>query len=311
MPNIKDLSNLQLQRYEELLKNVVVTEKELAKEYLIALKTIRSDLLDLVDDVGNLSYAQAAQFNRLLSLEKAIENTLNGLVKENVRSVNSLLATNYESTYYSYGWAIDQHLQVRLDWGLLKNDVVQRSIDNPYAKVAWDKYKTASLRNVKTVINQGIIQGKSIQDITKDLKSALNTGYNKAVRIARTEVHKVMEQASQDQFEYSKNELKIDLRKKLVATLDDRTRPQSAQMDGAISNEQGEFLYPDGQWHIPGNTDVAEWDINDRERSVEFIEDYGPIVRRSREDGIIPYQDYKTWAKDKGITHNIYGEKLF
>lgn len=310
--NIKNLSDIQLKQYEELLnKGITLTERQLAKQYLIALQRIRSDLIELADKDGNLSYAEASRFNRLLALNRNIEENLNDLYKQNVSSVNNILASNYTSTYYSYGWAIDVHQSVRLSWGTIPKQIVERAIENPYAKVGWERYQKANILRVKEVINQGIIQGLGIKEVTKDLKEALGAGYNSATRIARTEMHRISELAEQDQFKYARDELKIDLRKMLVETLDDRTRPQSAQMDGDISNEQGEFLYPDGRWYLPGSTNHPEWDVNDRARSVEVIEDYGPIVRRSKEDGVIPYQDYQSWAKNKGITHNIYGEKLF
>lgn len=310
--NIKNLSDLQLNRYIDLYnKSLTLSERILAKQYLIALQRIRSDLIELADKEGKLSYAEATKFNRLLSLNHNIEENLNDLYKQNVDSIDSILASNYTSTYYNYAWSIDVNTQVRLDWGVLPKQVVERALENPYLKVGWDRYHKANFLRVKEVINQGIIKGEGIKEISKVLKEALGAGYNSAMKIARTEIHRIMEQAEQDQFEYARNELKMDLRKMLVETLDNRTRPQSAQMDGQISNEQGEFLFPDGRWYILGNSGNPKWDINDRGRSVELVEDYGPIVRRTREDGVIPYTNYEDWAKDKGITHNIYGEKLF
>ncbi len=311
-PDIKNLSDLQLSQYVKLMdQGLTLTERQLAKQYLIVLQRIRSDLIELADKEGKLSYAEAAKFNHLLSLNRNIEENLNDLYKQNINSINSTLASSYTSTYYNYAWAVDVNAQVRLDWGLLPKQVVERAIENPYAKVGWERYNRANILRVKEAINQGIIKGDGIKEVTKVVKDALGAGYNSAMRIARTEIHRVMEQAEQDQFEYARNELKIDLRKMLVETLDDRTRPQSAQMDGQISNENGEFLYPDGRWYVLGNSGNPHWDINDRGRSVELIEDYGPIVRRSKEDGVISYQTYEEWAEEKGITHNIYGEKLF
>lgn len=310
--NIKNLSDLQLKQYETLFnQGLNLIERNLAKQYLIALQRLRSDLIELTDKQGKLSNAEAARFNRLLSLNRNIEDNLNDLIKQNVTSINSVVASSYDLTYYSYSWTIDVNAEVRLDWGLLNPESIQRAIENPYSKVAWDKYLKGANLKVKEVINQAIIKGDGIKEVTKILKAVLGAGYNKARRIARTEIHRIMEQAAQDQFKYARDTLKIDLRKMLVSTLDTRTRPQSAQMDGDISNENGEFLYPDGRWHIPGNTGNAKWDVNDRERSIEIIEDYGPIIRRTKEDGVIPYENFEKWATDKGITHNIYGEKLF
>jgi hypothetical protein len=102
----------------------------------------------------------------------------------------------------------------------------------------------------------------------------------------------------------------------VVAVLDDRTRPQSAQVDGEYENEDGFFEYPGGVLvRVPGNSGVAAWDINDREVVVDEVEGLEPETRRVRnpETGrneVISWRNFRTWAQENGLKRNAYGQYL-
>jgi SPP1 gp7 family putative phage head morphogenesis protein len=171
-------------------------------------------------------------------------------------------------------------------------------------------------RDFRRLLTQGITQGKGLQEMVRDIRKLMTVLYNKSLRIVRTETHKVIENGHYHELLHAHNQ-GVDTKLQIIATLDDRTRPQSAQMDGNFSYQGddesliGLFQYPDGKWYVMGNTGIAEWDINDRETSIQVIDDISPQLRRTREDGIIPFKPYKEWAKEKGLTRNVYGALLF
>jgi len=96
----------------------------------------------------------------------------------------------------------------------------------------------------------------------------------------------------------------------------DRTRPQSAQVDGRMENDDGFFKYPGGALvKIPGNSGVPGWDINDRESVINIIDGVPPTTRRARdpvtgETDIISFRSFDEWAKENGLTRNRYGQLL-
>lgn len=111
--------------------------------------------------------------------------------------------------------------------------------------------------------SQGRLTDKSKKLIESGKFSHRNGSIYETYRIARTEVMRMNAFAKYDQFDELRQRYP-NARLKLLATLDDRTREQSREMNGQISNAKGEFLYPDSKYYRLG-TAPAQWCINDRE----------------------------------------------
>jgi hypothetical protein len=98
------------------------------------------------------------------------------------------------------------------------------------------------------------------------------------------------------------------------AVLDNRTRSQSAGMDGQRENESGEFVYPDGRTAAyPGTSGNPAYDINERCAANDLIDGENPDKRRVRnpetgESEVITYKKFPQWAEENGLTRNKYGE---
>jgi hypothetical protein len=136
---------------------------------------------------------------------------------------------------------------------------------------------------------------------------------NNAERIIRTETHRTRSlghyAASQDAKSQGAR-----IRRQIVSVLDDRTRAQSAAVDGRYENEDGLFLYPGGVLvAVPGDSGVPGWDINDRESVIDVVEGWDPETRRARnpatgENEVIGMQSFREWADAVGLRRNRYGE---
>jgi len=298
-----------------LINNAKRTEKQLIKLYRKALNQIRVLMVDLYEKLavnGKLTLSEMSKFNRLKKLEKKItKEILNPMLTKSKAATEKLILADYQGSYYGYAWATDQAVGVNLDWTLLKEADIKNALNNPLKYIAFNDLSGTTKQGVNRAIAQGLSQGKGIAQMSKDIKKAMNISINKAIRIARTEVHRVVEMGHRQEFLESKKN-GMDVKFILVSTLDDRTRPQSAQMDGQESNKDGLFKYPGVSEPKPvGDSGVAAYDINDRERTVERIEGFSPAIRRTREDGLIPAQTFKQWAQEKGLKKNIYGQILF
>ena len=88
-------------------------------------------------------------------------------------------------------------------------------------------------KKVAAEISRGISTGATYQQIARQLASVSNTGYNNAIRIARTEGHRIQCQAGMDAC-YKAKEKGADVVKQWDATLDDRTRESHVAVDGQI-----------------------------------------------------------------------------
>ncbi len=152
--------------------------------------------------------------------------------------------------------------------------------------------------------------GKWVQDIAERAGQQYKTQ-----RILRTEIPRIREDATTDQWIQSQEIVESHLM--CVEVQDDRTRRQSHMMDGQYANKDGEFLYPDGVgWHRLHHSGVGAFDINDRGVAVATDPEYPPEKRIGRDpvtgkNEILPYTNSMDWAKSKGLKRNKYGELLF
>lgn len=88
-------------------------------------------------------------------------------------------------------------------------------------------------KKITAQVSRGIATGMSYQQVARGLANYTNIGYNNAVRIARTEGHRIQVQGTMDAC-YKAKEKGADVVKQWDSTLDGRTRESHAQVDGEI-----------------------------------------------------------------------------
>lgn len=175
--------------------------------------------------------------------------------------------------------------------------------------------KDKDLIKINQTITQALIQGKSYTKTSQEIKSILNTTANNAVRIARTEGARNMNAGA---YSNSLDAIKagVDLKRRYLATLDTRTRPQSGSMDGQEVAPDKPFVYPNGaRAFIVGNSGVAKYDINDRCTSIDVLEESPPTLRRGRnpvtgKNEVTSYKDFNQWMDDKKLKYNDAGRMV-
>lgn len=211
----------------------------------------------------------------------------------------------------------------------------EQAINYPLSKlINAAKMKTGrnvDIEQVYTTIVSGVEQGLSLPKINKSIDVAL--GYRdsqtgkwiadkalrkgqtyKTTRTLRTEVLRMRSTAETDQ--WINQQPIVESKLQLVETLDDRTRSQSANMDGQIANNEGKFLYPNGQRAYAHRSGVAKWDINDRSTTITLDPDFPPESRIQRDvktgkNKVLPFTNFKEYAATQNLRVNRYGEVLF
>lgn len=150
------------------------------------------------------------------------------------------------------------------------------------------------------------VQGR----LTKKAKALIEAGkfthrngsIYETYRIVNTEIARMNAFAKYDQFVDLKNEFsncRLKL-KAIFAKLPNgkwRTRPQSRAMHGFISNEKGEFIYPDGKYYRLG-TAPAQWSINDNEESYFVFLNDNELKN-----------EYETQSRQRLASTAVYGAK--
>ena len=333
MPSSRDLKTNSLKAVRQADGIIAFTSKELIDSYKTALVEVRSKVAQLYETfltVAEPTKAQLTQFMRLSGIEKEIVTIMRPYLTQNEALIKDMSMLGIDTGYFNSAWAIDQASGVSLNWSMISDNAVRAAaglgggIGNltglmtdyevkQHQKLLDDAFVNYDKDTVKWIgrdIRTGIIQGDSVQTISKRLRdNALTSSYNSAMKITRTEVLRATGLGQQIGYDEARD-FGVNVNEVWDATLDSRTRPEHGASDGLVKdNVTGFFDVAWGQVAGPRRSGIAGQDINCRCFAVGEVEGYSPELRRIRGEGLQPYQTFETWATKKGITANKYGQK--
>lgn len=175
---------------------------------------------------------------------------------------------------------------------IIKNEPDLLPVDPDIPKdLRWNKSK------VNSAITQGILQGKPIKEVAKNLESVTDMIKNAAIRNARTMNTYARNVGRLKSYERA-DKLGVKTRKMWLATLDGRTRHSHRMMDREIVNLDEEFS---NKLMEPGDPDGAGGEIyNCRCRMIGVPQGVNPNI--FTDDRVSAYLDdngmsYEEWKK--------------
>ena len=305
---MSQLTTAQKKITRTLIRHEDVIARELIETYQAAVKDVRGLLAELYERYsinGQLTLAEMTRYNRYLGMEKQIVELMRPHVHANNVLLNKLSSVQYEEQFYRTAWSFDNELRTSLRWGQIPTDQVRAAVAHPLLELSQRDLGTATINRVRKAIAGGLVRGASMPSMMKDIRTVMGTTTFDAMRIARTEAHRVRELGHIAAAERSE-EMGVKLKRVWDAQLDLATRPSHAALDG-VKADVGEN-FPGGPI-APGQWGIAGEDINCRCTVTDEIEDYEPETRRIRGEGVQPYKTFETWASEHGITGNKYGQK--
>ena len=309
MPNKTDAENFKL-----IFRNITKeSEKEIIRNYQLALKSIKAEILPFYERVElqgeKLSLVDMNKYNRLNKMFSDINTQVNLLTGNNKSVVTGQGRDLYNQMYYRSLYRLEQESKIGILFTKVDPKLIKQSVLSELDKLAMVKNNQALKSKIKTKLTQDLIQGKSFFQTAIDLKDTLGKDIHTWNKIVRTEGSRVQNEAIVEGYNIAEDK-GLEFDRELVATLDKRTRPQSARMDGQIADKDGFFTYPDGsKARVPGTTGNPAFDINDREIVITHIKELKPELRRIKGEGIVPDENFQSWSERKGLTKNIYGQK--
>lgn len=268
MPNrIKDLGEKET---DKLLDEL---EKKIAKEYSTALKEVQNKyekfaekfadqeakqkkLLDdgkiTVDDFKKWKQAKLQPSKQYQDLINTLSADLAKVDQKVMSIANGYMPDAYALNFNYSTYEIETNTSANTSFNLYSRETVERlikqdEINLPKRKVDIPLDQQWNKQHLNSAITQGILQGKSIPDIAKNLQQVTDMGRRAAVRNARTMMTGAQNSGRIDAYERA-SDLGIKIQKEWMATLDTRTRDSHAEMDGERVDWDDKFsnklMYP-------------------------------------------------------------------
>jgi SPP1 gp7 family putative phage head morphogenesis protein len=239
--------------------------------------------------------------NALINLEK---NLVNDLV--NADRIAGQMISEHKVDIYAlnrnYGeYEIENALNIDLGFSLYDHKSVEKLIKDQPALLPTQLDEARDLKwnrqKVSSAITQGILQGESIPNIGKRLRKVVGMDKTASIRNARTATTGAENAGRVDSYKDAEKK-GVELEKKWIATLDQRTRSEHRQLDGQTCPIHDKFKVDGEEIGYPGDPTAAGYLVyNCRCTIVAEVEGIKyKDVRRSR----LPKEmSYETWQKAK------------
>lgn len=214
-----------------------------------------------------------------------VEKKINDLSPETKRLIRSTVEQVYEHTYNGMIDAVQDRAQDVVS-GLkgCTQAILRRAVENPVSKLTLndrlEKHRKEIIYDIKQAITVGLMNGDRYSTMAGRIKQSVDGSYKKAIRISRTETHRVREAGNLDaarsvQEALSSGNVPLQMMKVWKTMKDERVRPAKQKgrnkqydhrkMDGVAVKIDEEFILPSGaKTMAPGQSGVAGEDINCR-----------------------------------------------
>ena len=262
------INKRQKQVQQSLLKSELEVIEELEKSYQKAIDDINRVITSLLarKDTENLQ-AIIYQVKYQNALKKELEAFLNVLHTMNYTLIDNYLKDCYINSHIGTLFDLQGQgipLILPLDQEQMISAITLNSkLSEPlYNSLGYniDFLKTS----VRQEISRGIAQSLSYQEISRNIKNTTNVDYNKSLRIAKTEGHRIQCESAYN-VQVRAKQKGADIVKQWDSTLDGKTRPSHRMLDGQIVDVDDYFKSDSGYKALyPGDFGVPSEDCNCR-----------------------------------------------
>lgn len=247
---------------QQFINNEEAVIKRLKSVYKQSLKDIEEKAKDLQKDIEKLDKLAKLSISEeekeiILSkqrskvyqkqyqeaLKKQVGDIYDLMLKEEYKTVSDYLNQCYEDGFI--GTMFDLQGQgIPLCFPLDQEAMVRAvQLDSKISQGLYSRLgEDVSMlkKKITAQVSRGISTGMSFEQVAKQLAGYTNIGYNNAIRIARTEGHRIQVQAGMDAC-YKAKDMGADVVKQWDSTLDSSTRESHAKVDGEIRELDKKF----------------------------------------------------------------------
>ena len=281
--------------------------KKLKRLYKSLIKDLRKSMGDVYADhadpeTGALSYAELHRLGLDARLLEEGASRMNDVTQEEKRIITETVEQTYANCYSGMVQAVEKAVdndELRAAFSTVeavKPEVLRAAVNNPVHGLTLsdqlEKNRADIIYSIKQAVGVGLSQGDRYDTMARRIQQTLigpdgaGGSYYKAVRIARTEAHRVREEGNLDAAQNLTEQLEpagITMVKTWHTMKDERVRPNRARktkggwkyskggkydhvsMEGVQVGINEEFKLPSGaKTQAPGKSGVAGEDINCR-----------------------------------------------
>lgn len=267
---------MRIQKEFEKLQNTIdrlsnTKEKAIVKNYATILRDIRTILSEIyakyADKNSILTYSELLKYNRMKKFEEELINVLNGLAKENSKLIRAGLRMIYKTSFDDTKAIIEERTGKTIR-GVIRDDIIQNSLMNPISGLTLNerlqKNRNTVVYDIRQRITQGLVKGESYKQMADRVKEGLENDTSKALRVVRTEAHRVMEDSKYQSLTNANNQ-GVKMTKTWLSSQDEKVRSSHKKLNNKTIPFEEEFKSPNGgKGKAPGQMGNAADDINCR-----------------------------------------------
>lgn len=250
-----------LDNEEEVIKLIEENYKRALDSIIIKSKKLQDDITELEETINTaadgelkklLSMKQAKVYQKQYqdALRKQINSILDDLHVNEFKSLSDYLKKCYEDGFI--GTLFDLHGQgIPLIFPIDQESVVRAVQLDSKVSEGYYQHLGADVavlkKEIAAEVSRNISLGTSWSNMALILNNKMQIGINNAIRVARTEGHRIQGQAAMDAC-YKAKDMGCDTLKQWDASLDKRTRRSHQNVDGEIKELDEPFsnglMYP-------------------------------------------------------------------
>lgn len=260
---------------KEVLQAQIDDEKKIIRQLKLVYGQAQDDCINKIIDLSrrrDMENLQSIIYQKQYqeALKKQLDGILDNLQSEEFTSVADYLQKSYHDGYI--GVMYDLHKQgIPIIMPINQAQVVKalqtdsKLSQGLYSRLGEDTNYLK--RSIRAELSRGIANGSSwnemAEHIAKGMNSPFKKAYNNAIRISRTEGHRIQQRSALDA-QYAAKEKGADIVKQWDSTLDNNTRPHHRQLDGQIRELDEPFEVDGMTADAPGHFGKAKEDCNCR-----------------------------------------------
>jgi uncharacterized protein with gpF-like domain len=286
----------------EVINALLDREREIESDLRKAYKEALEDITERITVLSSAKESQSKIYQ--IAYQKELERQVTLALKEldkNAGRIEEYLKGVYQDSYVGVRYALNDFgigIVTFIDEKQLATAVFKKEGDFLFSDRLYSNMIQLKTQ-VKAEIARGISQGSGYVEIARQVSFRTEANFNQAIRIARTEGHRIQTEASLDSASIAR-ERGADIVKVWDATLDSKTRDDHAAADQQVREEDEQFEVGGYLTDGPGLVGIASEDINCRCAVLHmprWAVDEQQLRRDNETGDIIECKDYKEYKE--------------